>query len=497
MESISKKFRPDILCRRSFLLSGGTAAAVAAKASVIPAAAPGKRNIIFILIDDLRFDTFSFMGHPVVQTPNIDRLAHNGVHFKNAFVTTSLCSPSRATILSGLYSHQHTILDNSTPFPDSVPTFPVLLQKMGYRTGFIGKWHMGGESDKPRPGFHRWVSFRGQGVYANPTFNIDGAQTKREGYVTDLITDYSLDFIRQNRERPFMLYMSHKAVHADFTPAPRDTGKYRDAAVPRPRSFADAEENYRGRPDWVHRQRNSWHGVDGMYNKTVDFDGFYRRYCETILGVDDSVGRVLSALEKENLLDDTLIMFMGDNGFLFGEHGLIDKRCMYEPSIRVPLIAHCPALTRGARVRDEMTLNLDIAPTILDAAGADIPSSMRGRSFLGLIQGRDIPWRKEFLYEYFWERAYPQTPTVLGLRTDEYSFMRHHGVWDLYELYDIRKDPDQMHNLLGHVHLTTESGDALNLIREPELRKLLNDLQGRLFGILKETGARMEPSWRE
>jgi N-acetylglucosamine-6-sulfatase len=480
--------------RRSFLETGGTAAAAP---FLMGAAAPRQRNIIFILIDDLRFDTFSFMGHPVVQTPNIDRLAKNGVHFRNSFVTTSLCSPSRATILTGLYAHQHKILDNSTRLPDTILTFPTLLQKAGYRTGFVGKWHMGGESDEPRPGFHRWVSFRGQGVYVNPTFNIDGTQVKREGYVTDLITDYSLDFIKQNRERPFMLYMSHKAVHADFTPAPRHAGKYKDAVVPRPRTYADTNDNYRGRPDWVRRQRNSWHGVDGMYNKTVDFDGFYRRYCETVLGVDDSVGRLLDTLEKEDLREDTLILFMGDNGFLFGEHGLIDKRCMYEPSIRVPLFAHCPALTRGARVREEMTLNLDIAPTILEAAGVQIPSSIQGRSFLGLIRGKDIPWRKEFLYEYFWERAYPQTPTVLGLRSDQYSFMRHHGIWDLYELYDIRKDPDQMHNLLGQVRLTTESGDALNLNKNPELRKLVNDLQGRMFEILKKTGARTEPTWAE
>ncbi|MHB9030577.1 MAG: sulfatase family protein [Candidatus Latescibacterota bacterium] len=494
MDNRSLSVQEKDIPRRSFLQAGGAAAAAP---FLMGAAAPRKRNIIFILIDDLRFDTFSFMGHPVVQTPNIDRLARNGVHFRNTFVTTALCSPSRATILTGLYAHQHKILDNSTRLPDSMLTFPVLLQKAGYRTGFVGKWHMGGESDEPRPGFHRWVSFRGQGVYENPVFNIDGAQTKREGYVTDLITDYSLDFIRQNRERPFMLYLSHKAVHADFIPAPRHAGKYRDVTVLKPRTFADTEENYRGRPDWVRRQRESWHGVDGMYNKTVDFEGFYKRYCETVLGVDDSVGRLLDTLEKEGLLEDTLIMFMGDNGFLFGEHGLIDKRCMYEPSIRVPLIAHCPSLTCGARVREEMALNLDLAPTILEAAGVKVPASMQGRSFIGLIAGKDTPWRNEFLYEYFWERAYPQTPTVLGLRTDRYSFMRHHGVWDLYELYDIQKDPDQMHNLLGQVRLTTESGDALNLNKDPELRRLVNDLQERMFGILKETGARVEPAWGE
>ncbi len=480
--------------RRSFLKTGGAAMAAAATPA-IAAAAPRKRNIVFILIDDLRFDAMGFMGHPVLKTPNIDRLARNGVHFKNAFVTTSLCSPSRATILTGLYAHQHRILDNSTRLAGDIRTFPRLLQDEGYRTGFVGKWHMGGESDDPRPGFNRWVSFRGQGVYFDPTFNVDGEQVKREGYVTDLITDYSVDFIRQNSDRPFMLYMSHKAVHADFSPAPRHAGKYRDVEIPKPRSFGDTEENYRGRPDWVRRQRDSWHGVDGMYNHTVDFEGFYRRYCETVLAVDESLGRVMDTLEKEGLLDETLIMFMGDNGFQFGEHGLIDKRTMYEASIRVPLVAHCPALTRGGRAIDQMALNLDIAPTVLEAAGVDIPDSMEGKSFLGLIAGRDIPWRTEFLYEYFWEREYPQTPTVTGIRTDRYSFMRFHGIWDLYELYDIRKDPDQMNNLLGNVRLTSEPGQVLNLLKDPELKSLVNDLQGRLFKILKDTGARREPSW--
>ncbi|MCE5249363.1 sulfatase [bacterium] len=479
--------------RRNFMKVAGAAAAAS---PLVAGAQSSRRNIVFVLIDDLRYDAMGFMGHPVLRTPHIDRLAGNGVHLKNAFVTTSLCSPSRASILTGLYAHEHQILDNSTRLPDSTITFPKLLQKAGYTTGFTGKWHMGGETDEPRPGFNRWVSFRGQGVYENPTFNIDGQQVKREGYVTDLITDYSVDFIKQNRNRPFFLYMSHKAVHASFVPAPRHKGKYNGVTVPKPASFYNTEENYRGKPDWVRRQRKSWHGVDGMYNHTTDFDQFYRDYCETVLGVDDSIGRLMETLEEAGLADDTLVIFMGDNGFLFGEHGLIDKRCMYEPSMRVPMLAHCPALTGKNSTRTEMVLNIDIGPTILDAAGIQIPQSMHGRSFLPLIHGEKPQWRTEFLYEYFWERAYAQTPTVLGLRTDRYAYMRHQGVWDVYELYDVEKDPDEMVNLLGHVRETSEPNDVLTLLKEPELRNLVNDLEKRMFGIIRETGGRIDPTWK-
>ncbi len=477
--------------RRSFLKAAGAAAA----SPLIMGAKSKKRNIIFVLIDDLRHDAMGFAGHPVIETPHIDRMVGNGIHFKNAFVTTSLCSPSRASILTGLYAHKHQILDNSTLLPEGTVTFPVLLNQKGYKTGFIGKWHMGGSSDEPRPGFDRWVSFRGQGVYYNPTFNIDGERVKREGYVTDLITDYSVDFIKKNKDKPFFLYMSHKAVHAAFIPTERHKGKYRNITVPKPASFADTEENYQGKPDWVRRQRTSWHGVDGMYNKTTDFDQFYRDYCETVLGVDDSIGRLMETLEKEGLAEDTLVIFMGDNGFLFGEHGLIDKRCMYEPSIRVPMIAHCPALTGGRSVEEGMALNIDIAPTLLEAAGVDIPVTMQGRSFLPLIQRKNVDWRTEFLYEYFWERAFPQTPSVLGLRTDQHSYMRFQGVWDLYELYDIQKDPDQMNNLLGNVRLTTQAGDILRQIKDPGLREMVNDFQKRMFGIIRETGGRVDPTW--
>ena len=453
-----------------------------------------KRNLVFILTDDHRFDMMGFKAHPWLKTPHLDRLARGGTVFENAFVTTALCSPSRASILTGQYVHAHGVTDNITPLPSSLPTFPQVLQQHGYRTALIGKWHMGGDSDDPRPGFHRWVSFRGQGLYNNPAINFDGARRQMTGYVTDILTDEATRFIDQNASQPFMLYLSHKAVHAEFAPAERHKHLYSSEPIPYPKSMAGTEENYRGKPDWVRKQRNSWHGVDGMYNKQTNFDRFYRDYCRTLMAMDESVGRVMDKLEEKKLLNDTLIVYMGDNGFLFGEHGLIDKRTMYEPSIRVPMIAHCPDLFAGGRKQAGMALNIDICLTMLEAAGAPALPGVHGRSLLPLLKGSQ-EWRTEFVYEYFWERDFPQTPTVVGLRTDQYSFMQYHGLFDIDELYDVRQDPDQMNNLLANVRTTTEAGRLFQRIRNPEQKALVADLQTRMARILQQTGGRREPTW--
>ena len=262
--------------------------------------------------------------------------------------------------------------------------------------------------------------------------------------------------------------------------------------------MADTEANYRGKPDWVRTQRDSWHGVDGMYGGRVDFDQFVEEYAEALMAVDDSVGRVVDTLDDLGLLDSTLLVFMSDNGFQFGEHGLIDKRTMYEASIRVPLIVHCPELFAGGQRRSEMLLNIDIAPTLLEAGGAPIPETMHGRSFQGLLTGASSEWRDAFLYEYFWERAFPQTPTVLGVRGDRYKLMRFHGIWDAYELYDLETDPDEMNNLLGDIRLETQ---ALAIDRQiaaradPAIATLFANLSRRLDEILAETGALDEPTW--
>jgi N-acetylglucosamine-6-sulfatase len=439
-----------------------------------------KRNIIFILIDDMRFDSMSCMGHPFLKTPSLDRLAHNGILFENAFVTTSLCSPSRASILSGQYAHVHGVLDNSTPLPKGTTTFPIELQKAGYETAFVGKWHMGGSSDEPQPGFDHWVSFRGQGVYVNPTFNMDGRRVQREGYVTDLITGYCVNWLKEKRSKPFLLYMSHKAVHAEFTPALRHREAFSDVRVSHPQSMANTPENYAGKPLWVRRQRNTWHGVDYMYHDATDFERFILDYNRTMLGVDDSVGAILDTLKELGILGSTLIIFTSDNGFLHGEHGLIDKRCMYEESIKVPMLVHCPEIVPSGRRSQRLVLNVDVCPTILDAAGIAIPRGVQGASFLPLVRGEEISWRDAMLYEYFWERAFPQTPTVFGVRTERHKYCWYHGIFDLNELYDLKEDPREMRNLIDH----------------PRYFEVRRDMEQKLRELVEKYGATTVPKFK-
>ena len=421
-------------------------------------------NVIYILTDDQRFDEMGFMN-PIIDTPNIDRLASEGVHFKNAFVTTALCSPSRATILTGQYMHNHGVVDNNSPRNPNSVLFSEYLQIAGYDTAFIGKWHMGEAAsasrnlDDPQPGFDHWVSFAGQGHYY-PTrlrngemnkLNINGEHVLQKGYITDELTDYALGYLA-NREsdKPFFLYLSHKAVHANFSPAKRHANLYSDREIPIPLSQADTAENYRGKPMWVKNQRNSWHGVDFPYHSSLDVQAYKMEYHRAMSAVDDSIGRILSWLEANGLEKNTIVMLMGDNGFLFGEHGLIDKRNAYEESMRVPLVAWGPGVIEQGHTVDEMVANLDIAPTMLDIAGLASPEQFEGRSLLDLARGRPVSnWRDELLYEYYWEFNFPSTPTTFALRTDDYKLIQYHGIWDTEELYDMQNDPKEMRNLIG------------------------------------------------
>jgi N-acetylglucosamine-6-sulfatase len=442
------------------------------------------RNLIFILVDDLRFDAMGFLGHPVLKTPHIDAMARGGVHFRNAFVTTSLCSPSRASILTGQYMHNHKVVDNNNLAPAGTIFFPQYLQKAGYQTAFVGKWHMGGSSDAPRPGFDHWVSFRGQGHYYPPNprwrLNVDGKPVPQKGYITDELTDYALDWLeKRDQNRPFFLYLSHKAVHARFYPAERHKNLYTGVKIPEPITQANTKENYRGKPMWVKNQRNSWHGVDFPYHSVLDIKEYFRNYCRTLMAVDDSVGRLMAFLDKQGLARDTVVMFMGDNGFLFGEHGLIDKRNAYEESMRVPLLAHCPALFKAGSSVDGVVANIDIAPTFLELAGLQKPKHMDGRSFLHLATGELDPakWRKFLLYEYYWEWNFPHTPTVFALRGDRYKLIQYHGIWDTDELYDLQADPKERNNL----------------IRDPAHQDIVGKMRLQLYQELKATGGTQIP----
>ncbi len=418
-----------------------------------------QRNIVFILVDDQRFDAIGKLND-FYQTPHLDKMMDNGVYFPNAFVTDSLCSPSRASFLTGQWAHRHGVLGNGVLMDQSTPTFPKELQQAGYETAFIGKWHMGSSSDEPRPGFDHWVSFRGQGQYIDQTFNVNGKKVKTIGHNTDRVTDFAVDFIKTKHDKPFMAYVSHKAVHDDFTAAERHLGSYKDKLYPYPASMADTDENYAGKPPWVRAQRPTWHGVDGLYNKRRSMDNFTQAYAETMRTVDDSVGRIVATLKEEGLLESTLIVFTSDNGFQFGEHGLIDKRTMYEASIKIPFIVHCPELFKGGQTREQMVLNVDLFPTLMDVAGAKTPESVQGQSFWPVLNDAEAKGRTAFIYSYFWESSFPQTPTVIGVRTDQYKLMRFHGVYGQDELYDIQADPDEMNNLIGDFYTRTEGGNV-------------------------------------
>jgi N-acetylglucosamine-6-sulfatase len=312
---------------------------------------------------------------------------------------------------------------------------------------------MGRASAEPRPGFDHWVSFRGQGVYYNPTLNVNGETVEREGYMTDLLTDYALDWLRQREgnEAPFFLYLSHKAVHADFQPAERHRGHYADVEPDYPPSMANVESNYRNKPDWVREQRFSWHGVDHLYHGRTSFDSFYRRYAETLLALDESIGQVLDYLDASGLAENTLVVYMGDNGFLLGEHGLIDKRNAYEESIRVPMLAWAPGFIAPGTTVDAQVRNIDVTPTILELADAAMPDdhTLDGQSFLSTLQGTEPETDRTFLYEYYWEYAFPHTPTVFALRTDQYKYIYYHGIWDLNGFYDLQNDPNERQNLIN------------------------------------------------
>ena len=464
------------------------------KLQKLPGSKP--RNILFILSDDHRYDAMGFLGHPWIETPNMDRLARDGVYFPKAMVTTSLCSPSRASILTGLYAHTHRVVDNYNPVSQSLIFFPQYLQRAGYETAFFGKWHMG-DVDDPQRGFDHWIAFKGQGTYwpdghgttrevpqtSYTGLNIDGKRVPQKGYITDELTDYALGWLDSRKGgKPWFVYLSHKAVHSDFVPADRHRSRYVSKPFPAPKTLANTPENNRDKPMWLQNQRNSRHGADFGYN-LPDFDlaAYYRRYCEALLAVDDNIGRLLEWLERKGQLDNTLVVYMGDNGFQFGEHGLIDKRTAYEASIRVPLLMQCPQLFRGGTRVTQTVANIDIAPTLLEAAGLKPPAHMDGRSFLALARGQTAPWRDYTLYEYYWEQNYPQTPTMHALIGDQWKYVRYQGLWDLNELYDVQADPDELKNL----------------INAPSQKQRIADLNQRLFDELDRTHGENMPLLRD
>jgi len=455
--------------RRTFLgraglgVAGAAAGLVAARSAPATGTGPdGRPNLIFILTDDQRWDAMGCAGHPFIRTPNMDRLAAEGVRFRNAFVTTSLCSPSRASFLTGRYAHSHGVFTNAHGgLPPSQTTYPMLLQKAGYETAFIGKWHMGSNA-APRPGFDHWVSFSGQGKYENCPLNVDGRKTQARQYITDELTDYALAFLKKPRTRPFMLYLSHKAVHAPFSPPKRYADLYHDQEIHLHQYPGDRLQD-----------KVPW----GRKAPAQNAEEEIRRYMAALTAVDDGLGRILKTLEDQKVLDTTAIVFASDNGYFHGEHGLWDKRAAYEPSMRIPLLMRYPPRAKAGTTCDALVLNIDLAPTLLELAGLPVPASVQGTSWLGVLAGTS-PGRDAFLYEYFRERdARYDRPSVLAARTKQWKVITYPSLppqKQVVELYDLADDPHELRNLA----------------REPAHADTLRRMLALLETLKKQTGYR-------
>ncbi|MCX6633654.1 MAG: sulfatase [Acidobacteria bacterium] len=456
--------------------------AAAAIAGTALAACSRRRrpNILFVMCDDHAWGEMSCYGNRILQTPNMDKLAAGGTRFANAFCTNSLCAPSRATALTGCYSHIHGVRGNSESkdanerLRPGIATWPKLLQQAGYHTGMAGKWHL---NDQPE-GFDYWCVLPGQGVYFDPEFIENGRRRKIQGYVTDITTGLALQFLEQAGDRPFALAYQHKAPHRPFTPAPRHAGLFSDRDLPYPAGYDDdyatrrlareAEDmkfdvslagDYQDLPPKLPpAERKRW-----IYQR------FVKDHYRAVAGVDENLGRVLDYLDKRRLADDTLILYTSDNGFFLGEHGWYDKRFMYEPSLRVPLLARYPRSGAAGRVERAMALNIDFAPTILDFAGVPVPAQMQGRSLRPLIEGRIPPdWRQSIYYTYFensWAlrgkskeamsdpgfqyfTAHRVSPHR-GVRTARYKLIEYYSEGGYWELFDLETDPHEMKNLHG------------------------------------------------
>jgi N-acetylglucosamine-6-sulfatase len=458
-----------------------------------PAAATGQRspgtanrvqpNIILVLIDDLRWDELGCVGHPFLKTPNIDRIAREGALFRNVFTTTPLCSPSRASFLTGQYAHTHGITDNvdRSAASHKLTTFPLLLHQAGYETAFIGKWHMGND-DAPRPGFDRWVSFKGQGTYLDPELNEDGRSTRVRGYTTDILNHYTVDFVKRSHRKPFLIYLAHKALHPEvaqnndgsvdlsaaerFIPAVRHKGLYGDQAIPRRPSANRAPE---GKPA-LQRQIGE---LPPLGPNTGTRDVVIRERQQTLMAIEEGVGKIFDALKETGQLDNTVIVFASDNGYFYGEHGLsVERRLAYEESIRLPLLVRYPGPIKGNTILDEIVLNIDIAPTLLTLAGVPVPGNMQGNSLVPLLRGKKNEWRRSFLIEYYSDRVFPRILNMgyQAVRTERWKYIHYLELDGMDELYDLKVDPYEMKNVISQPH-TEQTLKAMRKELEELLRK--------------------------
>ncbi len=448
------------------------------------AQAADRPNMVWIFSDDHSYQTIGAYGGRLQKlnpSPNIDRLAREGMRFDRAYVGNSICAPSRATLLTGKHSHKNGKIDNRVPFNQDQQQFQKILRKNGYQTAMIGKIHLPGKMQ----GFDYWEVLPGQGAYYNPAFITEEGNTKYKGYVTEIITDKALDWMENKRDKtkPFMLMIHHKAPHRNWQPAKREMERYADVEIPEPANLFD---DYATRGAAAHGQameidRHMRMGGDlkvgGRYAKSSQYAArnaefkknqpegrdlvkwkyqlYMKDYLRCIWSVDESIGRVLQAVEDQGLAKNTIVMYSSDQGFYMGEHGWFDKRFMYEESFRTPLIAYWPGKIKPGSVNTDLVQNIDFAETFLDLAGAPIPDDMQGKSLVPLLKGKTPKdWRTSLYYHYY---EYPGAHSVRrheGVFTGRYKLIRFYGTGvpdgEEWELFDLEKDPSEMKNIHGN-----------------------------------------------
>lgn len=459
-----------------------------------------KPNLLLILVDDLRFDEFGAGGHPYMKTPHIDRIAHEGALFERAFHTTPICSPNRASILTGQYASRHGIIDNVARDLAShrLPNYHLELQRLGYETAHIGKWHMGNDG-KPRPGYDFWVAYDGHGNLYDPKLNENGKYVQHKGYVTDIMNTMAVDWIRgQGRKRnkkPWSLWFAHKAVHPDaeqaadgsfkmdgYRPAKRHENLYKGCVFPKKPNMQKPSEFLKHKPAWAEAVALRKTPASKVMHDAIHSgkQEEIRLRAAMMAAVDEGVGMIFQALEETGELDNTVILFLGDNGYFFGEHGIgPERRFAYEEGIRSPLTIRWPGkIKAGSRVK-QLAILQDLAPTLIEIAGGKPGGHIQGRSLLPLLRGgKAAGWRKSLLVEYWAENAYPWlvNMTYKAVRTERYKYI--HWVnrarnGELDELYDLDKDPYEMVNIAHR-----PSARALREKLHRELRQLAADALG-------------------
>lgn len=436
-------------------------------------------NIIYIMSDDHAAHAISCYGSKINKTPNIDRLAAEGMRLTNCFATNALCAPSRATILTSKYSHLNGVRTHgSPPFDGTQMTYPKLLQQAGYQTAVVGKWHL--KSDPT--GFDYWCVLPGQGVYNNPRFIDMGTTRTVHGYVTDIITDKCIDWLdKRDPKKPFLLLCHNKAPHREWTPDAKHAHMYDDVDIPTPETFND---DYSGRAHPAHTalmrmddltstdlKQTPPAGLNTDELRKWKYERFIKDYLACIASVDDNVGRLLGYLKEHQLLDNTIIVYTSDQGFFLGDHGWFDKRFMYEPSLRMPFIVRYPKEIKAGTICDAMVINADFAPTFLDFAGVKKDPEMQGESFRGWLRGdKPANWRDAMYYHFF---EYPDSDHLVarhyGVRTDRYKLIHYYHPVNEWEMFDLQKDPNELNSVYkdpNYESTVAELKERLDKLRE-------------------------------